>query len=98
MITEHLSKWMSYGCSSDGKINGQFTDISGNLTVINAGTYITDRYFTVNADGQDLGRSRHGIRLAGMLVDQIEIHLPNSPSILNNYKDSNGKPKNRSLD
>jgi len=99
IVTEHLSNSMAYGNGSSGTISGQFTDILGNTSGMNSGTYVTDRYFTVNSSGQDLGHimsyDRAGTHTHA--TDHIVIHLPNGPSILNNWTNSDGSPKDISI-
>jgi hypothetical protein len=96
IVTEHLSTCMAYGCSSSGLISGQFTDVLGSTSSI-SGRYVASRYFTVNANGQNLGHIMTFDRAGKHDMDHIEIQLPNGPSILNNYRNTNGSPKDISL-
>jgi hypothetical protein len=97
IVAEHLTNSMAYGTSTHGDISGQFTDILGNTSGMNSGTYVTDRYFTVNSSGQDLGHIRSYDRTGTHDTDHIVIHLPTGPSILNNWTNSDGSPKDISI-
>jgi len=97
IITEHLTNSVAYGTSTSGTISGQFTDVLGNTSGMNSGTYVTDRYFTVNSSGQNLGHIMTYDAAGKHATDHIVIHLPTGPSILNGYTNSNGSPKNISI-
>jgi len=97
IVTEHLTNSMAYGTSTPGVISGQFDDILGNISGMNSGTYVTDRYFTVNSSGQDLGHIMSYDRAGTHATDHIVIHLPTGPSILNNWTNSDGSPKDISI-
>ncbi len=89
---------MAYGIGSSGVVSGQFTDVLGNTSGSNGGQiYRTDRYFTVNATGQNLGHIMSFDRAGKHDQDHIDIYLTNGPSILNNYKNPDGSPKDISL-
>jgi hypothetical protein len=97
VVTEHLTTCMAYGCSSSGVVSGQFTDVLGNTSGSKVGVYTPDRYFTVTANGQNLGHIVSFDRARKHDQDHIEIHIPNGPSILNNYRNADGSPKDISL-
>lgn len=99
-ITEHLSKAMSRGVSSDGPSNsGLFNDVLGNLGVYNTGTYEAYRCFTFRAPS--LGNSPIHVlsydAAGNHTSDHIKIMLPNGPTILNDWLNPNGSPKDISV-
>jgi hypothetical protein len=59
--------------------------------------YVTDRYFTVNSSGQNLGQIMTYDAAGNHCNDHIVIHLPTGPSILNNWTNKDGSPKDISI-
>ncbi len=95
-VTEHLSKRMAYGLGSDGPANtGLFDDILGSTAAFQSGTYTADRCFTVTSS--TLGNLGHvrSYDASGMNeTDKISITQSTTTSILNNWTNQNGSPKN----
>lgn len=99
-VTEHLTASMAYGTSTSGVAGtGQFDDILGNTSGSNSGNYITDRCFTITSP--TLGSTPIHVMsydAAGKHPsDHIKITLPNGPSILNNWTNPDGSPKDISI-
>jgi hypothetical protein len=95
-VTEHLSKRMAYGFGSDGPANtGLFDDILGSTAAFQSGTYTADRCFTVTSS--TLGNLGHvkSYDASGINdTDKIRITQSTSTTILNNWTNQNGSPKN----
>jgi hypothetical protein len=102
-ITEHLTVngYTSSNVFPDGVYRhaGQFVDEIGSRDWFKTktGSFITDRWFSVIMDGNDLGHIMSYDQAGTHDKDHIKITFPIGPSILNNWMNSDGSPKDISL-